>query len=102
MNGAGDAIAALFLFHRLNTGSAVQALEAAGSSIHGLLRVVDGAGAAGAQARLGLLGKRGKLCLGAEGELAPFGPILRVPFSEAIDAQCARLLIPEIGRRLHF
>jgi pyridoxine kinase len=37
VNGAGDAIAALFLFHRLNTGSAVAALEAAGSSIHGVL-----------------------------------------------------------------
>ena len=38
INGAGDAIAALFLFHRLKTGSAVAALEAAGSSIYGLLR----------------------------------------------------------------
>lgn len=38
VNGAGDAIAALFLFHRLRTGSAVMALEAAGSSVHGLLR----------------------------------------------------------------
>jgi pyridoxine kinase len=38
VNGAGDAIAALFLFHRLRTGSAHAALEAAGSSIHGLLR----------------------------------------------------------------
>jgi hypothetical protein len=37
-------IAALFLFHRLNTGSAVQALEAAGSSIHGLLRRTAEAG----------------------------------------------------------
>ncbi len=37
VNGAGDAIAALFLFHRLRTGSAVAAMEAAGSSIHGLL-----------------------------------------------------------------
>jgi pyridoxine kinase len=36
-NGAGDAIAALFLFHRLDTGSARLALERAGSSIHGLL-----------------------------------------------------------------
>jgi pyridoxine kinase len=36
-NGAGDAIAALFLFHRLATGSARAALEMAGSSIHGLL-----------------------------------------------------------------
>ena len=38
VNGAGDAIAALFLFHRIRTGSAVAALEAAGSSVHGLLR----------------------------------------------------------------
>ncbi|MEI7713606.1 MAG: pyridoxal kinase PdxY [Rhodospirillales bacterium] len=38
VNGAGDTIAALFLFHRLRTGSAKDALEAAGSSVHGLLR----------------------------------------------------------------
>ncbi len=38
VNGAGDAIAALFLFHRLATGSAAEALSRAGSSIHGLLR----------------------------------------------------------------
>jgi pyridoxine kinase len=38
VNGAGDAIAALFLFHRLHTGSAVAALEAAASSVYGLLR----------------------------------------------------------------
>jgi pyridoxine kinase len=38
VNGAGDATAALFLFHHLRGGSAVAALEAAGSSIHGLLR----------------------------------------------------------------
>ncbi len=37
VNGAGDAIAALFLFHRLRSGSAVTALEAAGSSVFGLL-----------------------------------------------------------------
>jgi pyridoxine kinase len=40
VNGAGDAIAALFLFHRLRRGSAVAALEAAGSSVHGLLREI--------------------------------------------------------------
>ncbi len=45
VNGAGDAIAALFLFHRLRTGSAVASLEAAGSSIHGLLRITAEAGA---------------------------------------------------------
>jgi pyridoxine kinase len=38
VNGAGDAVAALFLFHQIRTGSAVAALEAAGSSIYGLLR----------------------------------------------------------------
>ncbi len=38
VNGAGDAIAALFLFHRLRTGQAGAALEAAGSAVHGLLR----------------------------------------------------------------
>jgi pyridoxine kinase len=37
VNGAGDAIAALFLFHRLASGSVRVALEMAGSSIHGLL-----------------------------------------------------------------
>ncbi len=37
-NGAGDAIAALFLFHRLHDGSAAGAMEAAGSSIWNLLR----------------------------------------------------------------
>jgi pyridoxine kinase len=44
VNGAGDAIAALFLFHRLRTGSAVAALEAAGSSVFGLLRQTEEAG----------------------------------------------------------
>lgn len=38
VNGAGDAIAALFLFHRIATGSAAQAASRAGSSIFGLLR----------------------------------------------------------------
>ena len=37
VNGAGDAIAALFLFHRLNNGSARVAMEAAAASVHGLL-----------------------------------------------------------------
>jgi pyridoxine kinase len=45
VNGAGDAIAALFLYHRLRTGGAVAALEAAGSSVHGLLRRTAEAGA---------------------------------------------------------
>ena len=44
VNGAGDALAALFLFHRLRTGSAKAALEAAGSSIHGLLARTAAAG----------------------------------------------------------
>jgi pyridoxine kinase len=38
VNGAGDALAALFLFHRLRTGSAAAALAEAGSAIYGLLR----------------------------------------------------------------
>jgi pyridoxine kinase len=44
LNGAGDAISALFLFHRLATGSAATALENAGSSIYGLLRRTAEAG----------------------------------------------------------
>lgn len=44
VNGAGDALAALFVYHRLRTGSAVAALEAAGSSIHGLLARTAAAG----------------------------------------------------------
>ncbi|MSP04885.1 MAG: pyridoxal kinase PdxY [Acetobacteraceae bacterium] len=44
LNGAGDAVAALFLFHRIVTGSAVAALEAAGSAIHGVLRRTAEAG----------------------------------------------------------
>jgi pyridoxine kinase len=45
VNGAGDAIAALFLFHRLKSGAAKSALEAAASSIFGLLRQTLAAGA---------------------------------------------------------
>jgi pyridoxine kinase len=37
VNGAGDALAALYLYHRLITGSAGAALSLAGSSIHGVL-----------------------------------------------------------------
>ncbi len=37
-NGAGDLIAALFLFHVLRTGSVRAALEAAGSAVAGVLR----------------------------------------------------------------
>jgi pyridoxine kinase len=44
VNGAGDAIAALFLYHRLSTGSARVALERAAASIHGLLRRTAEAG----------------------------------------------------------
>lgn len=38
VNGAGDAIAALFLVHQATSGSPKQALEAAAASIYGLLR----------------------------------------------------------------
>jgi pyridoxine kinase len=38
VNGAGDALAALFLWHRLRSGSAALALGRAGSAIHGVLR----------------------------------------------------------------
>jgi len=44
VNGAGDALAALFLFHRLGTGRADAALQAAGSSVFGLLRRTAEAG----------------------------------------------------------
>ena len=44
VNGAGDAIAALFLFHRLRTGRAADALAAAASSIHGVLEKTANAG----------------------------------------------------------
>jgi pyridoxine kinase len=44
VNGAGDALAALFLHHRLTSGSAAASLSAAGSSIHGLLRRTAEAG----------------------------------------------------------
>jgi pyridoxine kinase len=38
VNGAGDALAALFLFHHLRSGNAADALGAAGSAIYGLMR----------------------------------------------------------------
>ena len=44
VNGAGDATAALFLFHCLATGSPAQALGLAGSAIHGLMRRTAEAG----------------------------------------------------------
>jgi pyridoxine kinase len=44
VNGAGDAIAALFLFHRLRSGEVAPALSAAASSIFGLLRRTAEAG----------------------------------------------------------
>jgi pyridoxine kinase len=44
LNGAGDAIAALFLFHTLRTGRASVALESAGASVYGLLRRTAEAG----------------------------------------------------------
>jgi len=43
-DGAGDVLAALFLFHRLRSCSAAAALEAAGSSVYGLLRRTAEAG----------------------------------------------------------
>jgi pyridoxine kinase len=45
VNGAGDAIAALFFFHHLRSGSAAEALANAASSIFGLLRATAEAGA---------------------------------------------------------
>ena len=45
-NGAGDAVAALFLLHLLREGSARAALERAGSAVAGLLRATVAAGAA--------------------------------------------------------
>lgn len=44
VSGAGDAISALFLFHRVATGSARLALERAASAIHGVLRATVAAG----------------------------------------------------------
>jgi len=44
VNGAGDAIAALFLFHYFLTRQIHAALEAAGSAVHGLLRRTAEAG----------------------------------------------------------
>jgi pyridoxine kinase len=44
LNGAGDAIAALFLFHCLRTGDAAMALECAGASVFGLMRRTAEAG----------------------------------------------------------
>lgn len=44
VNGAGDAIAALFFVHRLRSGDAAFALSMAASSIHGLLRRTEAAG----------------------------------------------------------
>lgn len=44
VNGAGDAIAALFLLHRARTGDAGAALSAAASSIYGVLRQTAEAG----------------------------------------------------------
>ena len=44
VNGAGDAIAALFLVHYLATGSAADALSAAASSVYGILKRTRDAG----------------------------------------------------------
>ncbi len=45
VNGAGDAIAALFLFHRLRSGSAAEAMSRAASSVFGVLQATAEAGA---------------------------------------------------------
>ncbi|MBV8573507.1 MAG: pyridoxal kinase PdxY [Acetobacteraceae bacterium] len=65
INGAGDAIAALFLFHRIHSGSAAGALEAAGSAIFGLLR------------RTAEAGSRELLMVAAQEEFVRPGTILR-------------------------
>ena len=44
VNGAGDAIAALFLAHRLRAGAAATALAEATASVHGLLARTEAAG----------------------------------------------------------
>ena len=44
VNGAGDAVAALFLAHRLRTGQAAEALGHAAASVHGLLARTEAAG----------------------------------------------------------
>ena len=44
VNGAGDAIAALFLFHTLAGRSVADALSASGSSLHGILAATAAAG----------------------------------------------------------
>jgi pyridoxine kinase len=44
VNGAGDAIAALFLAHWLDSRSAAEALGRAAASVHGLLRMTAEAG----------------------------------------------------------
>jgi pyridoxine kinase len=44
VNGAGDAIAALFFAHCLRTGSAVEALSRAASAVFGILRRTADAG----------------------------------------------------------
>ena len=44
VNGAGDAVAALFLAHLLRTGSAAQALSGAAASVFGLLARTEAAG----------------------------------------------------------
>ena len=44
VNGAGDAIAALFFVHYMETGSAAEALSRAASSVYGLLKRTSDAG----------------------------------------------------------
>ena len=63
VNGAGDAIAALFFFHLLKSGSAAEALSKATSSIFGVLK----------QTRSG--GSRNTDCLGPRGACESFAHI---------------------------
>jgi pyridoxine kinase len=58
VNGAGDAIAALFFVHWLRSRSAAEAVSAAVSSVHGLLAATEAAGS------------REILLVAAQGELA--------------------------------
>jgi pyridoxine kinase len=68
VNGAGDAVAALFLVHCLATGSAAAALGAAGSSIFGILR------------RTAELGQREIALIAAQEELvAPSRVLVPIP-----------------------
>jgi pyridoxine kinase len=66
MNGAGDAIAALFFAHLLRSGSIAEALSRASSSIFGLLR------------RTAELGSREIALVGAQEEYVAPSQVFRV------------------------